>query len=451
MQRLLAWLDHRLGIVTLARASLLDKHPPRGIGFLRTLGFAALVVLALQFLSGIALAFHYVPSAELAYDSIRAFEQDVPYGTLVRSLHHFGASAFVVCAALHMLRVYFTGAYKRPREFTWLTGIVLLTLVLGFGFTGYLLPWDQKAYFATKVGTEIAGKAPVVGEFVRTALNGGDEVGPPTLTRFYVIHVVLLPLGLLGVLLVHLALIQRHGVAPPGLPVDQAGAKGPPYFPHHVFKEVLVGMLVAGALFWLASRYRAPLEAVAEPSDTKYQPRPDWYFLGLFQLLKYFHGPWETVGTLWLPTLALAGAVLLPFVDRNPERRLARRPLAAALGLGFVAAVGVLTWLGWRDAPHNEAVLEYPLGLTPQERHGYMLVRRSNCTDCHQHVTKDGRKIGERQHDAPNLEKLDRSVDEVAAILEDPQEAIGSEDMPDYAHLSLEDRRAIGIYLKTLR
>ena len=298
---------------------MVEKVPPGGIGYLRTLGFAAATVMVLQLLSGIGLSFHYVPTTELAYDSIRALEQDVPYGRFTRSLHYFGASAFVILVFLHLCRVFFTGAYKAPREFTWLTGVGLFLLVLAFGFTGYLLPWDQKAYFATKVGTEIAGKAPFIGDVVRVALNGGEDVASPTLTRFYVIHVVLLPLALLGLFGLHMVLIQRHGVAPPGRPVGDPGEPGKPYFPHHTLKEALVGAVVAVVLFWLAAVYTAPLEAIAEPSETGYNPRPDWYFLGLFQLLKIFTGPLESLGTFWLPTLFMVGLLALPFLDRGPE------------------------------------------------------------------------------------------------------------------------------------
>ena len=138
------FLESRLGLRTLWQNSMTGKRPPEGIGFLRCIGFAALTVAFLQIVSGIALALHYVPSASLAYDSILAIEQDVPYGREVRSLHHFGASAFVIFAVLHMLRVYFTGAYKAPRELTWVTGVMLLLVVMAFGFTGYLLPWDQE-------------------------------------------------------------------------------------------------------------------------------------------------------------------------------------------------------------------------------------------------------------------------------------------------------------------
>jgi len=445
MSRLLAWLDHRLGVLELFKASMAEKRPPHGIGWLRTLGYAALTVLLLQVLSGFAVAMHYVPSTSLAYDSVRALEQDVPGGRFARALHHFGASFFVVAVVVHLLRVYFTGAYKAPREFTWLSGVGLLVVVLAFGFTGYLLPWDQKAYFATKVGTQIAGKAPLFGDDVRALLNGGDEVGAPTLTRFYVVHVVLLPLVLFALLGLHLFSIQRHGVTPPGGRVGEQGAPGVPYYPYHTAKEAVVGALVAVALFWLAATYSAPLEAVAEPSDTAYDPRPDWYFAGLFQLLKLFKGPLEPLGSFWLPNVLLAGLALLPFLDRSPERHWKKRPVATAIG-AFVVATGVaLTWIGVRDRPENKKQLGYPLGLTEIEKEGYRMVRRLKCTECHRYGD-----VGKTEHDAPDLDAIDQPPEAVADIMADPAGTIGSEDMPDFAHVDPASRYAVGVYLRWL-
>jgi len=445
MGRLLDFLEDRLGLASLWRDSMPHKRPPRGIGYLRTLGFAALTVLVLQLLSGVGLAFHYVPATDLAYDSIRAMEKDVPWGRFVRALHHFGASAFVILLALHLCRVFFTGAYKRPREFTWLTGVGLLLVVLGFGFTGYLLPWDQKAYFATKVGTEIAGKAPLLGEHLRIALNGGESVGPPTLTRFYVIHVVLLPLALLGLLGLHLFLIQKHGVTPPGLPVEDPGQPGEPYFPHHTFKEAVVGAGVTLVLFVLAFGWNAPLEALAEPAETGYDPRPDWYFLGLFQLLKIFKGPLESVGTFWLPNLFIIGLLLLPFLDRSPHRHWRRRPLVTGLGICTLVVMCALTWMGARDAPDNDPVVPYPIGYTDAEKRGYILVRRLKCTECHKYEM-DGVTYGESKHDAPDLNDIDFQPQEVSDILVEPP----VEEMPVFDHVPYEDRIAIGIYLRRI-
>lgn len=451
MRVLLDFLESRLGLVSFWRRSMTEKRPPEGVGWLRTIGFGALTVLTLQLFSGLALAFHYVPSADLAYDSIRAFEQDVPLGRFTRSLHHFGASAFVIVAALHVLRVYFSGAYKAPRELTWLTGVGLLLVVLGFGFTGYLLPWDQKAYFATRVGTEIAGKTPLVGEQVRTVLNGGDGVGPPTLTRFYVIHVVVLPAALLGLLFLHLFLIQRHGVAAPGRRIGDEGVPGSPYFPDHVLKEAIVGLAIGAALFGIAAALPAPLEALAEPSDPEYDPRPDWYFYGLFQLLKLFEGPLEPIGVFWLPAFSILALAALPFVDRNPERHWRHRPIAVGLGGLAVLAVVGLTVAGAMDRPHNAPVPIHPLGLTHAEREGYLLVRRLRCLDCHTYQGIGGPETDD-DPDGGALEDVDYDPDTVAAILEDPAGVLQDPEteMPDFAHVPYEQRRAVGLFLRRI-
>ncbi len=452
MRRLLDFLDDRLGLVNVWRSSMSEKRPPAGIGWLRTIGYAALTVCVIQFLSGVALALHYVPSADLAYDSIRAFEADVPWGGFVRGLHHYGASLFVVLVVAHMIRVFFTGAYKAPREFTWLTGLGLLGVVLAFGFTGYLLPWDQKAFFATKVGTDIAGKAPIVGAAVREALNGGAEVGPPTLTRFYVIHVVLLPLAFVGLLAAHMFLIQRHGVAAPGRPVGDEGTPGEPYFPHHVLKEAIVGIAVAGLLFALAAAAPAPLEALAEPSDTSYQPRPDWYFLAAFELLKWFKGPFETVGTFWLPNLFVVGLVLLPFVDRGPERHWRKRPKTTALGVTTLLALAALTTAGALDEPDNPPTLPYPLGCNHAEKQGYLTLRRLRCTDCHE-WTIDGATYGAERFDAPPFEEFlaDYGPEEFFEVLDDPEGTLGTEDMPAFDYLSADERQALWRFLVRMR
>lgn len=477
---MLRFLEHRLGLFSAFRSSMSEKHPPAGIGFLRTIGFAALTVLFLQFLSGIALAMHYVPTTDLAYDSVRAIENrdDVVYGTFIRALHHFGASAFVIFVALHMARVFFSGAYKAPREFTWLSGVALFLIVIGFGFTGYLLPWDQKAYFATKVGTEIAGdvQPAAVGAFLRDALRGGEEVGQPTLTRFYIVHVVLLPIALLGVLGLHFYLIQRHGVAAPGREVGDEGTKGPAYFPHHTAKEALVGAVVALGLFAISYFYRAPLEAMAEPSDTSYVPRPDWYFLSLFELLKIFETNRE-IGTFWIPIGFVVALMLLPFVDRGRQRHWAKRVLMTTVGIMVCLAIVVLTVMGWLDDPKrkkaaeppridgdrkiiDELTLPIPEGqfYSDLERRGYLLVRRLKCTDCHLHTIGEDnedksvpiRVFGTWNEDSKGNSRLSEleleTPHDFNDVLDEPPEG-----MEGFKTVPIQDRLAIGAYLIRFR
>ena len=209
--RVAGWLDERLGWRRVWEAIFLRKVPK--VNWLYTLGSATLFVAMNQIVTGILLTIYYVPTPDHAYDSVQYITAQVPAGWLIRGLHHWGASAMVILTALHMLRVILHGAYKYPREVTWFSGVGLLLLVLGFGFTGYLLPWDQKAFWATIVGTRIAGVAPFVGDWILRVMRGGEELSAVTLARFFGAHVWILPAGLLSILLVHLYLVVRIGIS----------------------------------------------------------------------------------------------------------------------------------------------------------------------------------------------------------------------------------------------
>ena len=215
--KLRAWIFERTGLDRVWEA-LFARHVPEARGpaaWLYTLGSAAMLVFTIQVVTGALLAMNYVPSPDHAYDSIRFIGEQVLLGRLIRGLHHWGATFMVCAVVLHLLRVYFMGSYKYPREVTWLSGLVLFLIVMGFGFTGYLLPWDQKAYWATAVGTNIAAQAPVVGPFASKVLKGGDELGAATLARFFALHVLVLPI-LIGVFLgLHLFLVVWHGISEP--------------------------------------------------------------------------------------------------------------------------------------------------------------------------------------------------------------------------------------------
>ncbi len=211
------WFKSRLGLVEIWTALFARKVPEaKGwASWLYTLGSASLLVCVVQAVTGALLAMNYVPSPDHAYDSIRFIEDQVVLGSFVRGLHHWGATFMVVIVSLHMLRVYFMGSYKYPREATWIVGVGLFLLVMGFSFTGYLLPWDQKAYWATMVGTNIASQAPILGEYIAKILKGGDEMGAVTLTRFYAIHTLILPAFILIAIAIHLFLVVWHGISEP--------------------------------------------------------------------------------------------------------------------------------------------------------------------------------------------------------------------------------------------
>jgi quinol-cytochrome oxidoreductase complex cytochrome b subunit len=208
-----AWLDERVGWRKVWEAIFLRKVPK--VNWLYTLGSASLFLAVNQIVTGILLTVYYVPTPDHAYDSVQFITTQVPAGWLIRGLHHWGASAMVVVTVLHMLRIVLHGAYKYPREVTWFSGVALLLIVVGFGFTGYLLPWDQKAFWATTVGTRIAGIPPVIGDSILRALRGGETLSAVTLARFYGGHIWMLPAALLLLLLIHLYLVIRIGISAP--------------------------------------------------------------------------------------------------------------------------------------------------------------------------------------------------------------------------------------------
>ena len=217
IEKIFTWLDERLGLQTLYE-TILDRKVPK-VNWWFTLGSASLVLFLIQGLTGIFLSVYYVPSPETAYDSVQYIMNGVQFGWLIRGIHHWGASLMVLFVFAHMLRTYFYAAYKFPREITWLTGVLLLLSTLGMGFTGYLLPWNQKSYWATTVGTEIAGTAPFIGDFFVRVLRGGSDLSAVTLTRFFSVHIWFLPAIIAATIGVHLYLIIRLGIA--GVPEEE--------------------------------------------------------------------------------------------------------------------------------------------------------------------------------------------------------------------------------------
>ncbi len=376
--RLLDWLDSRTGYRRLLSHALDEPLPP-GTGWAFTSGSAITLLLGVQFITGVVLAMYYVPSPALAYDSVRFLMRDLPMGWMVRGLHVWGASFLVVSVVVHMARVCFHGAYKAPRELTWLTGLAALLIVLAFSLSGYLLPWDQKAYWATTVTINVARGTPIVGDLLANVLRGGPQLGALTLGRWYVAHVFLLPALIVGFVTAHLALMRRHGISGPLRPRGLAT----PFFPWHVMKDTVVMALVFASLVAMAAWVPAPLDEVANPADASYVPRPEWYFLSLFQLLKYFPGPLEPVATQVIPGAAIGFLALLPFLDRHPDRRpwgRARLPFVLALGtLGI--AVSALTVLGLRDTPAGKSPDDW--GLLPIAGLELATGEHSVCRRCH--------------------------------------------------------------------
>lgn len=341
------WMELRLGWWGFVRKNLDEPMPP-GVGWWQTLGNLLITLLLFQTITGVALAMFYVPSPDHAYQSVQFITDRVTLGGVVRGIHHYGASAIVIVITLHLLRAFFWGTYKKPRELTWVVGVIIFQVVLAFSFTGYLLPWDQKAYWATVVGTRIAGTMPLIGEDVIRLIRGGDEVGALTLTRFYAMHIMVLPFALFTLMAAHLYLVRRLHIAGPVVP--QKG-KPTPFYPTQLFRDAVVVLVGIGIVFTLAIVAKPGLMPVADPARADFTPRPEWYFLGLYELLKLLPPSLEVLGTIVIPGLVTLGMLLLPWLDRSDSRHPAKRRWVIDVAVVLILTIGTLTLKGILTEP----------------------------------------------------------------------------------------------------
>jgi quinol-cytochrome oxidoreductase complex cytochrome b subunit len=346
------WLDGRYELTSLS-AALLHVEIPRSA---RTyyLGGITLFFFMVQAITGTLLALYYQPTPDTAYNSILYIMNQVSFGWLIRSIHAWSANLMILFCVFHLLRIFFQGVYKAPREITWAVGVFLLVVTLGFGFTGYLLPWDERAFWATTVGSQIAGAVPLVGDQLLTFLRGGAEVTARTLSRFFGVHVLVLPATLLGLLALHLAAVHQQGladrsrgsVAAQPAPTPQPGEekkKLVPFFPNYILDEVIAWYAMLAILIVLASLFPAGLEAPADPLHTPEHTKPEWYFLFLYQGLKVV----PRILGVTAPLIGVLVLLLLPLIDRNPAFAARKRPIALALGVASVLGiVGFSIW-GW--------------------------------------------------------------------------------------------------------
>jgi ubiquinol-cytochrome c reductase cytochrome b subunit len=398
--RLSTWLDHRTGYHGLIKA-LLIEHIPGGARWRYVWGSCLVFVFGVQLLTGVLLMTAYSPGASTAWSSVYFIQYEMDFGWLIRGLHHFGSQAMVVLLGVHMLQVVIAGAHLPPREVNWWLGLALLGAVLGLSLTGYLLPWDQKGYWATQVATNIAGNLPVLGPWMQMIIVGGPVYGHHTLTRFYTLHVAVLPPLVIVLIIAHLTVFRRHGVttrarvqlSPPAPPDDTQQpqslerdvSNGDGWFwPDQAFRDLLVSMLIFGVLlvlvFWghgqsvqppgpavstleqsgadapglykriaLAGRAGrgANLDAPADPARP-YPARPEWYFLFLFQLLKYFEGKQEIIGTVIIPLAVGLVLAVLPVLGYGRLRR-PGHIFGVVIIVGLLAGVTALTLLAVAD------------------------------------------------------------------------------------------------------
>ncbi|MCL4475923.1 MAG: cytochrome b N-terminal domain-containing protein [Nitrospirae bacterium] len=360
------WMDERWPLSPLIHLAL-EEEIPGGARYAYTLGSAVLIVFMLQILSGIMQLFFYVPATDHAYNSISYLRTQVPFGWLIHGIHFWGAQLMVILVLLHMARVFLWGAYKKPRELTWIAGVTLFLTTMGFSFTGGPLHWDQRGYWVGDVSTSIAGTVPLVGDLTKQLLRGGEEMGQLALSRLFVIHTAVLPGALLALFVIHIIAMRRFGSVGPW--DEEARMKKDPFWPDQVFKDAVAGTTVFLLLILLVVFLPPQYSGMADPLDVSYIPKPEWNFLFLYEALKYFPGKLEPVGTVGVPTVLILILVLLPFIDRNPERNPLKRPIAmicAFILAALVIGISIIGYLspGFAEAPAKPAATSQK-GLSP--------------------------------------------------------------------------------------
>jgi quinol-cytochrome oxidoreductase complex cytochrome b subunit len=354
--KLWLWLDERIGLSDFAYLAKKKEIPLHRHTFWYYFGGMTLFLLMIQVVTGILLLLYYRPSASEAFESIQFIMTEVEFGWLIRSIHSWSANLMVFTAFVHLFSTLMLKAYRAPRELTWLSGAGLLALTLAFGFTGYLLPWNKLAFFATRVGTEIPGVLPFVGPFLRRLMRGGDDVTGATLTRFYGIHVAVLPALIMVLLGLHLFFVQKHGMSVPPDVERQGGAKRVmPFLPNFLLRDLVGWLSALAVLAALAAYYPAELGEKADP----FQPapagiKPEWYFMFMFQTLKLLPGhilgiEGELVGIL---AFGLGGlfVALIPFLDLRTARG-DRSFLFTCIAIAIILYIVALTYLGYTMSP----------------------------------------------------------------------------------------------------
>jgi len=342
----LGWLNRRTGMDRLLSTALYEPIPG-GARFAYIFGSGLLFIFLSQVITGVFLALYYVPSADHAHTTVSYITKSVTAGSFLRSLHSYGGSAMVVVLLLHISQTYIYGAYKGRRELLWLSGLVLFTLVLGMAFTGYLLPWDQRAYFATAVGTNAASEIPFIGESLKRLMRGGTEMGTLTISRFFVAHVFLIPACIFAFVASHILIFRKAGAAGHFTEHPTEPKQKPElFYPRQVVMDLALTTLLIIGLGLLSFFMPVPLGPPANPADAQYVPRPEWYYLPIFQYLKYWHGSWSVMGILMIPSAVVIAIVALPFFDRGIERRPWKRPIAMT---AYVFLLAVLFGLAFRS------------------------------------------------------------------------------------------------------
>jgi len=409
MNGVLTWLDERIGFSSTIKP--LIEHPVPQTGWDYTIGSATLIAFIVQIVTGVALAFTYVPTPEHAYESLEFITNQAILGNMVRGIHFWGASAMVLLVAMHAAQVFLIGSFKYPREVNWLSGTLLLVFTFGMAFTGQLLRWNQDAYWAVVVGAAQAARAPLIGDWLTGVLFAGQTVGGATLTRFYATHVFMIPAIMFALLGLHLYLVLRHGVSEPpvpGVPVDPKTYRrryeehlhhsGVPFWPDAGWKDVVFALAVGSVVLVLAIVFGPPhLGNKADPTVVEAYPRPDWYLLWYFALLALVPPGIEDAFIILFPLVLGVLFIILPFVAPTGERSPRRRPWAIGVVLVFTSGITALVVAGseatWSPVLEDVQVpASLTQSLTPTQMQGATVFEQRDCISCHRVAGVGGRR-----------------------------------------------------------
>ncbi len=450
-----AWLTDRWPWVPVWRAVVIEDVPG-GTSYFYSLGSAVLFVFIVQAVTGVFQIFYYVPTVDHAYDSVNYLRTQIPLGWLIHGLHYWGAQAMVVLAALHLSQVFIWGAHKKPREFTWIMGVSNLLLVLAMSFTGAALPWDVKGFWATEVGTSIAGTVPLVGDFVKRLLRGAEDMGQLALDRMFATHVLVIPLLLALSVLIHLVAFRRKHAAGPWSEAKRKTIG--PFWPDQLLKDVILSSVVLVVLLVLCVWTPAPTTGPADATDLSVQPKPEWNFLFLYQFIKAFKGPFEPIGTVVFPVAAVIFLFIVPFLSRREERDPLRRPVGMALFLAAWAAIIALTISGALShpgqgpaapaaAPAKGAAALKPGGQAGASE-GASLFQSMGCVACHK-VNGQGGAVGP---DLSNEGGSGRDENWLADQIKNPRSHNPQSIMPAFGtRLSSSQLKSLAGYLLSLK
>lgn len=429
------WISERLPINAVLQSGL-NEEIPGGSSFFFTLGSALLFVFMLQVITGIWQLFYYVPTVDHAYNSLSYLRISVPYGWLIHGIHYWGANIMAVLVGLHMIRVFIWGAHKKPRELTWIMGVFLLLFTVGLIFTGAALPWDERGYWAAEVGTSIAGTVPYMGKALVYLIRGGMEMGQLTLSRFFVLHTVILPVIVMIFIGIHLAAFRQYGSIGPW---QEAKRQKKGYFwPEQIAKDMIVSALILFLLIALSVYSPPPFTGPVDLLDSSFQPKPEWNFLFLYQILKGFTGSLEIIGTVGIPSLIVLLLIAVPFLDRKKERNPLKRPAMMIGGLVFVAFVFILTVVGNNSKPagsqSSEKIVKAKktIKLSPSAIRGKTVFQSYACLSCHKMSGKGG-KLGP---DLTDESQKGRSRDWIITQITNSKKHFPKSIMPPFTMLS---------------